>query len=82
MEIEKIDKNSFRLRANNEEIDNITKGEIKATYPIDEELAILRKTVKALINNEKIPDEFYDYNDFVEGVVNTNKIKKTGSDKL
>jgi hypothetical protein len=76
MEIEEIKKNTFRVYGDNKEIDEIIKNNIKNEYSLEDEIAILRKTINALANNKEIPKEFTNYNNYVEGVVNTNKKKK------
>jgi hypothetical protein len=76
MEVEEIKKNTFRIFGDSKEVDSITKNDIKTKYTLEDEIAILRKTLKALIDKDEIPAEFYEYNNFVEGVVDTNKEKK------
>ena len=60
------------------EIDEATKQKICKRYAIEDEIKILRRTVKVLADalGIALPTEFMEYNSIVEQIVATNKTKK------
>lgn len=68
--------NAFVIQGSDKEVDIVTKNAIKKEYSIEDELCILRKTLYAIINKQDIPPEFIIYNNFVNGIVDKNKLLK------
>ena len=46
---------------------------IRTVYSLDEELALQRKATMAMLNGEQAPEEFKEYNTFVEQIKSEEK---------
>ena len=59
-------------------IDHETKGAIRRSYELEDELKLLRRAVAKLAKelNIDLGEEFNSYNNLVESVVTPNKVKK------
>lgn len=68
----------FSKEERHKEIDEHTKQKIREDYALEDEIKILRRTIKALADalGITLPTEFAEYNSIVEQIVTTNKTKK------
>lgn len=60
-------------------IDDETKGAIRRSYELEDELKLLRRALAKLAKelNVDLGEEFKSYNSLVESIVTLNKVRKT-----
>jgi hypothetical protein len=68
----------FRVSGSKQAVDQATKGTVGSRYELQDEIKLLRRAVMALSEEKPLPEEFVQYNDFVERVVSERGKLKRG----